>query len=107
VEVEDHPIEYEDFQGVIPEKYGVWSWSGPRRIATENLLNRCVANYIWCSTEKAKGEWTLGSDSQRFAENQWLLLKTGTNARPPSKKHGQSAKTGRTMKQIAGDRDAE
>src|SRR5204863_7986658 len=45
------------------------------------------------------------SDSQK---NQWLLLKTGSSARPPSKKlEDQSAKTGRTMKQIARDRDAE
>src|SRR5947208_17185507 len=59
--------------------------------------------------EKAKGEWTLvrirGRDGEK---NQWLILKTGDDAKPPSKKlEDQSAKTGRTMKQIADARDAE
>src|SRR5205807_2321149 len=59
--------------------------------------------------EKAKGEWTLvrirGRDGEK---NQWLILKTGGSAKPPSKKaEDQSVKTGRTMKQIAEERDAE
>ncbi|MDP9253912.1 MAG: non-homologous end-joining DNA ligase, partial [Verrucomicrobiota bacterium] len=59
--------------------------------------------------EKAKGEWTLvrirGRDSEK---NQWLILKTGASAKPLSKtRDDQSDKTGRTMKQIAEERDAE
>ncbi len=59
--------------------------------------------------EKAKGEWTLvrirGRDGEK---NQWLILKTGGSAKPPSTKlEDQSVKTGRTMKQIAEERDAE
>ena len=59
--------------------------------------------------KKAKGEWTLvrirGRDDEK---NQWLILKTGADAKPISKKlEDQSVKTGRTMKQIAEDRDAE
>jgi len=59
--------------------------------------------------EKAKGEWTLvrirGRDNEK---NQWLILKTGADAKPISKKlEDQSAKTQRTMKQIAEERDAE
>src|SRR4029077_20626523 len=59
--------------------------------------------------EKAKGEWTLvrirGRDD---AKNQWLILKTGDDAKPISNKlENQSVKTGRTMKQIADARDAE
>src|SRR5437899_6359390 len=59
--------------------------------------------------EKAKGEWTLvrirGRDNEK---NQWLILKTGADAKPISKKlEDQSVKTQRTMKQIAGERDAE
>jgi len=59
--------------------------------------------------EKAKGEWTLvrirGRDD---AKNQWLILKTGDGAKPISKKmEDRSVKTGRTMQQIAKDRDAQ
>jgi len=115
VEVEDHPIEYENFEGVIPEgNYGggtvmVWDHGTyyvygeqPSQSLREGKL------HLLLDGRKAKGEWTLvriRSDSQK---NQWLLLKTGTSVRPPSKKlEDQSAKTGRTMKQIARDRDAE
>ena len=115
VEVEDHPIEYENFEGVIPKgNYGggtvmVWDHGTyyvygeqPSQSLREGKL------HLLLDGRKAKGEWTLvriRSDSQK---NQWLLLKTGTSVRPPSKKlEDQSAKTGRTMKQIARDRDAE
>src|SRR5262245_59867377 len=59
--------------------------------------------------DKAKGEWTLvrirGRDD---AKNQWLILKTGDDAKPISKKKEDcSVKTGRTMEQIAKARDAE
>jgi bifunctional non-homologous end joining protein LigD len=59
--------------------------------------------------KKAKSEWTLvrirGRDDEK---NQWLILKTGADAKPISKKlEDQSAKTGRTMQQIADERDAE
>jgi bifunctional non-homologous end joining protein LigD len=59
--------------------------------------------------EKAKGEWTLvrirGRDDEK---NQWLILKTGDDAKAMSKKmEDHSVKTGRTMEQIAEARDAE
>jgi bifunctional non-homologous end joining protein LigD len=59
--------------------------------------------------EKAKGEWTLVRIRGREdAKNQWLILKTGADAKPPSKKlDDHSVKTERTMKQIADARDAE
>src|SRR6266436_3958502 len=59
--------------------------------------------------KKAKGEWTLvrirGRDGEK---NQWLILKTGDDAKPISSKlDDESVKTGRTMKEIADARDAE
>ena len=116
VEVEDHPIEYETFEGIIPEgQYGggtvmVWDRGAyyvygeqPLKSLREGKLHLVLAG------EKAKGEWTLvrirGRDGEK---NQWLILKTGGSAKPPSKKaEDQSVKTGRTMKQIAEERDAE
>jgi bifunctional non-homologous end joining protein LigD len=116
VEVEDHPIEYETFEGIIPEgQYGggtvmIWDRGAyyvygeqPVKSLREGKLHLVLAG------EKAKGEWTLvrirGRDGEK---NQWLILKTGASVKPPSKKlEDQSVKTGRTMKQIAEERDAE
>jgi len=116
VEVEDHPLEYETFEGVIPEgQYGggtvmVWDRGAyyvygeqPLKSLREGKLHLVLAG------EKAKGEWTLvrirGRDGEK---NQWLILKTGASVKPPSKKlEDQSVKTSRTMKQIAEERDAE
>ena len=116
VEVEDHPIEYEDFEGVIPEgQYGggtvmVWD-SGTYYVFGEQPLKSLREGklHLVLDGKKAKGEWTLvrirGRDGEK---NQWLILKTGDDAKPPSKKlEDQSVKTGRTMKQIADARDAE
>src|SRR5437764_3933988 len=116
VEVEDHPIDYEDFEGIIPKgQYGggtvmVWDQGAyyvygeqPLKSLREGKLHLVLAG------KKAQGEWTLvrirGRDDEK---NQWLILKTGGSAKLPSKKlEDQSVKTGRTMKQIANERDAE
>jgi bifunctional non-homologous end joining protein LigD len=116
VEVEDHPIEYETFEGVIPEgNYGggtvmVWD-SGAYYVYGEQpaISLREGKLHLVLDGKKAKGEWTLVRIRSRDGEkNQWLILKTGADAKPISKKlQDQSVKTGRTMKQIAQDRDAE
>src|SRR5213595_1214334 len=116
VEVEDHPIEYETFEGIIPEgQYGggtvmVWDrglyyvyGEQPLKSLHEGKLHLVLAG------EKAQGEWTLvrirGRDGEK---NTWLIIKTGDSVKPPSKKaEDQSVKTGRTMAQIASQRDAE
>ena len=116
VEVEDHPIEYEDFEGIIPEgQYGggtVMVWDrGTYYVYGEQPLKSLREGklHLVLDGEKAKGEWTLvrirGRDDEK---NQWLILKTGAETKPPSNKfEDQSVKTGRTMKQIADARDAE
>ena len=116
VEVEDHPIDYVEFEGVIPEgQYGggtVMVWDhGKYFVYGEQPLKSLQDGklHLVLEGEKAKGEWTLvrirGRDGEK---NQWLILKTGSSAKRVSKKReDESAKTGRTMKQIAEDRDAE
>jgi bifunctional non-homologous end joining protein LigD len=116
VEVEDHPIEYEDFEGVIPEgQYGggtVMVWDrGTYYVYGEQPLKSLREGklHLLLDGKKAKGEWTLvrirGRDGEK---NQWLILKTGDDAKPISNKlDDESVKTGRTMKQIADARDAE
>src|SRR5947209_13808789 len=116
VEVEDHPIEYETFEGIIPQgQYGggtvmVWDQGlyyvygeQPLKSLNEGKLHLVLAG------KKCQGEWTLvrirGRDGEK---NTWLIMKTGANAKAPSKKsEDQSVKSGRTMKQIAEHRDAE
>lgn len=116
VEVEDHPVDYAEFEGVIPEgQYGggtVMLWDrGKYFVYGEQPLKslRDGKLHLVLEGEKAKGEWTLvrirGRDGEK---NQWLILKTRADAKPVSKRlEDQSVKTGRTMKQIAQDRDAE
>ena len=116
VEVEDHPIEYEDFEGVIPEgQYGggtVMVWDrGTYYVYGEQPLKSLREGklHLVLDGRKAKGEWTLVRIRSRDGEkNQWLILKTGADAKPISKKlEDQSVKTQRTMTQIAEARDAE
>ena len=116
VEVEDHPVDYAEFEGVIPEgQYGggtVMLWDhGKYFVYGEQPLKslRDGKLHLVLEGEKAKGEWTLvrirGRDGEK---NQWLILKTGADAKPVSKRlEDKSVKTGRTMKQIAQERDAE
>ena len=115
VEVEDHPVEYATFEGVIPEgQYGggtVMLWDRgkyyvygeqPAKSLREGKLHLVLEG------EKAKGEWTLIRLRGNDDKPQWLLLKTGDSLKSISQKRDdESVKTGRTMAQIAGARDAE
>jgi len=112
--VEDHPLDYADFEGVIPAgQYGggtvmVWdngTWEclggDPARDLASGKLHFALHG------KKLDGEWTLVK-IRSGEENQWLLIKSGTDVRPISKKRNdESILTGRSMKQIAADRDAE
>jgi bifunctional non-homologous end joining protein LigD len=115
VEVEDHPSDYANFEGIIPEgQYGggtvmVWDrglyyvyGEQPVKSLREGKLHLVLAG------EKAKGEWTLIRLRGNEAKPQWLILKTGDSVKPTSKKSDdQSVKSGRTMRQIAAEHDAE
>jgi len=104
VEVEDHPIEYEDFEGIIPEgQYGggtVMVWDrGNYRVYGEQPVKSLKEGklHLVLEGDKAKGEWTLvrirGRDDEK---NQWLILKTGDDAKPIPKKNGKSFGQNRT-----------
>ena len=114
VEVEDHPIEYEAFEGIIPkENYGggtVMVWDrGAYYVYGEKPLESLREGrlHLVLDGKKAKGEWAL-IRIRGNGEKNWLLLKSGASHRPISKKlDDQSVKTGRTMAQIAVQRGAE
>src|SRR5205814_1411997 len=116
VEVEDHPLDYADFEGIIPEgQYGggtVMVWDrGTYELTPPGDPLEAVRKgklHVILHGEKAKGEWALIRIRAEGGKNQWLLMKTAGGVKPISKKRDdQSAKTGRSMKQIASARDAE
>jgi bifunctional non-homologous end joining protein LigD len=115
VEVEDHPVEYATFEGIIPQgQYGggtvmVWDrgqyhvyGEDPEKALRDGRL------HLVMDGEKAKGEWALIRTRMDGEKRQWLLLKSGTSIKPISKtRDDESVKTGRTMAQIAAQKDAE
>jgi len=115
VEVEDHPVEYATFEGIIPQgQYGggtvmVWDCGqyhvygeDPKKALRDGRL------HLVMDGEKTKGEWALIRTRMDGGKTQWLLLKSGTSLKPMSKKRDdESVKTGRTMAQIAAQKDAE
>jgi bifunctional non-homologous end joining protein LigD len=115
VEVEDHPVEYATFEGIIPQgQYGggtVMVWDrGQYHVYGEEPMKalRDGRLHMVMDGEKAKGEWSLIRTRMEGDKTQWLLLKSGASMKPISKKRDdQSVKTGRTMAQIAAQKDAE
>jgi len=115
VEVEDHPVDYATFEGIIPKgQYGggtVMLWDqGKYFVYGEKPLESLSKGrlHLVLDGKKAKGEWALIRIRGDGEKNQWLLLKATKSEKPLSKKlDDQSVKSGRTMKQIAGEADAE
>ena len=115
VEVEDHPVDYATFEGIIPQgQYGggtVMVWDrGQYHVYGEDPMKalRDGRMHLVMDGEKAKGEWSLIRTRMDANKPQWLLLKSGQSVKPISKKRDdQSVKTGRTMAQIAAQKDAE
>jgi bifunctional non-homologous end joining protein LigD len=114
VQVEDHPLEYADFEGVIPEgQYGggtvmVWD-SGTYEGLGSNPRKDLAAGHFHFALHgnKLDGEWTLVR-IKRAGEHDWLLIKSGEDARPVSKKKDdESSLSGRGMARIARERAAE
>ena len=122
VEVEDHPLDYADFEGVIGEgQYGagsviVWdrgmyrntSKRDGREVALEDALANGHAT-IWLEGEKLTGGFTL----QRIrggAKPQWLLIKRtdeGADARRrPTNTQPESVLSGRRVEEVRAARAA-
>jgi bifunctional non-homologous end joining protein LigD len=115
VEVEDHPVDYATFEGIIPQgQYGggtVMVWDrGRYHVYGEEPMKALKDGrlHLVMDGEKAKGEWALIRTRMDGGKTQWLLLKSGESVKPISKKRDdESVKTGRTMAQIAAQKDAE
>lgn len=121
VPTEDHPLEYRDFEGVIPQgEYGagtviVWD-EGSYRPQGERPFAEALARghaSFWLDGTKLHGGWALtrirGGGSGSGGET-WLLVKrddrraTGRPAPDPARTR--SVRTGRTLKQVAADPDS-
>ncbi|MGE0822113.1 MAG: DNA polymerase ligase N-terminal domain-containing protein [Candidatus Binatia bacterium] len=118
VRVEDHPLDYADFEGIIPQgEYGagtviVWD-AGPYRNQTvddkgKNLsMDEALDNgevIVWLEGKKLRGGYALIHGKVRGQKDNWLLIKLkdeGSDARrKPTKTEPESVLTGRTLKQV-------
>lgn len=126
VPTEDHPLEYREFEGVIPpDEQGsgtviVWDQGTYRTlghdpagnpIPFEESLARGHATF-WLNGTKLHGEFALtrfhvGDDGEDKGPEAWLLIKANdrqaVHDRPgtPDPYHARSARTGRTLHQVA------
>ena len=131
VQVEDHPMEYGGFEGIIPKgQYGggtvmVWDqgtwWPQPGHENVDAGLREGSLKFEMHGT-KMKGKWTLvrmgprstSSSGSRWGsadKPNWLLIKEhdeferGPNDPAITEEKPNSAVTGRTMEQIAAHED--
>ncbi len=102
---EDHPIEYLDFEGIIPQgQYGggtVMVWDiGTYETVEGNFYKGRM--HVFLSGKKLKGDWLLSKD--QASSNKWTIEKINADTKPMNaKRENVSASTGRTMEQIAGE----
>ncbi len=113
VEVEDHPLEYADFEGRIGEgNYGagaviVWDAGTYRNLDEERSMAEAIdAGHVkvWLEGRKLEGGWTL-QRTRGGSKPQWLIIKRRDEAadarRNPESTQPESVKTGRTVEQVA------
>lgn len=118
VRTEDHPLEYADFEGTIPEdEYGgghviVWD-AGPFRNlkrdeeGDEVSLEKCLDNgqvEVWLEGKKIRGGYALVNSKMGGVEKNWLLIKMkdeGADARRnPVSTEPESVLSGRTIEDV-------
>ena len=109
VHVEDHPLEYADFEGVIPpDNYGagaviVWDRGWYRPAKEGNPLEQLEKGKLEVEFfgYKMRGRWTLARMSKK--EKEWLLLKKADAAAAPEEltdRYPQSVLSGLTVEEI-------
>jgi bifunctional non-homologous end joining protein LigD len=117
VEVEDHPLDYGDFEGTIPKgEYGggtvqmwdrgLWAPQGPK--SPEDALKAGDFKFVLAG-ERLKGSWVLvriRNNRGRDTRTNWLLIKhkdeyAVPGGTPALIAEDRSVASGRTMEQIA------
>jgi DNA ligase D-like protein (predicted 3'-phosphoesterase) len=115
VEVEDHPIGYGDFEGIIGEgNYGagaviVWDTGTYRNLHEDEPMAKALGRghaAVWLEGTKLRGGYTL-QRTRGGAKPQWLLIKRrddGADARRnPISTQPESVLSGRTVEQVAAE----
>ena len=120
VPTEDHPLEYADFEGVIPEEeYGggtvmVWDTGPYRNLKTDDDGNEVPLSKsidaghltVFLEGKKLRGGYAL-TRTGRGDDRRWLLVKMRDEEadarRNPVSTQTKSVLTGRTLKQIRDD----
>jgi DNA ligase D-like protein (predicted 3'-phosphoesterase) len=115
VEVEDHPLEYGDFEGTIGHgSYGagaviVWDAGSYRNLDDQQSIAEAIAAghvRIWLQGEKLRGGWTL-QRTRGGSKPQWLAIKRRDEEadarRNPVSTQPRSVQSGRTVEQVAAD----
>ena len=120
VEVEDHPLDYGDFEGTIPKgQYGggtvqLWDrgfWRPEGAQSAKEMLRRGDLKFILAG-QRLRGGWVLvrmRTDREQGKRNNWLLIKhRDAFAKPGSDdallKEDRSVASGRPMADIAAGR---
>src|SRR5215217_1387347 len=120
VHVEDHPLEYRDFEGVIPHgEYGggdviVWDRGTWEPHGTDDPAAAVAAGelHVDLHGEKLRGRFVLirrGGRAGRGERRDWLLLHKRDDeavAGWDPEDHPRSVKSGRTNEEVADDPDA-
>ena len=118
VETEDHPLEYADFEGIIPQgEYGagtvlIWDIGTYHNLKEKNgeevLMSSCFDSghiTIWLEGRKLKGGYAL-TRFKKDTKNQWLLVKMDDKEadplRNPVATEMKSAVSGKTLEEISG-----
>ncbi len=121
VPTEDHPLDYADFEGVIPEgEYGagtvlLWDKGTYRNLRSEKKKGKKEAasmleSYedghieVWLKGEKIKGGYAL-IRTGKAKDGRWLLVKMKDDEadarRNPVSTEPESVKSGRTIEELA------
>lgn len=116
MQVEDHPLSYARFEGVIPEgQYGggtvmVWDIGSFEPLDPHPLRSLAAGKLRFLlSGKKLEGEWHLVRmrSKDEGGKQPWLLLRGGSDARPLSARaEDSSVLSGRSLKAIAAASDA-
>lgn len=120
VETEDHPLDYADFEGVIPaDEYGggtveVWDIGtfANLKVDDQGHVEKTLAQAfddghltVWLEGKKLTGGYSLTHFRTERGKRQWLLVKmddeTADARRNPVSTQPESALSGRTIEQIA------
>lgn len=115
---EDHPLEYAEFEGVIPRgEYGggrviVWDTGGYRPLPSKDGTVTPVAEGVerghikfWLDGEKLYGGYALTRTGIDRGKERWILVKiadaAADNRRDPVSNEPASVRTGRTLDDLA------